>query len=119
MSLNPEILELIHADIDGVATASEQVRLRDIISRNSEAREEYRRLRETAPVHWNPERPPGRGFWVLTRYDDIVSVSNRPDLYCNGQGYKSVDDTYLRISDHAGAAMRRILPAIDPPEHTA
>lgn len=45
MSLTPEILELIHAEIDGVATTAEQVRLRDLISRNSEVREEYRRLR--------------------------------------------------------------------------
>ena len=31
-------------------------------------------LRREAPLHWQPERD-GRGFWVLTRYDDIVHVS--------------------------------------------
>ena len=81
--------------------------------------EEFRRLRESAPVFWNPEPAPGKGFWGLTRYDDVLHVSNHPDLFCNRYGYKSVDDTFFRISDHIGAAMSRILPAIDPPEHTA
>jgi cytochrome P450 len=80
---------------------------------------EYERLRRQAPIFWNPEPAPAAGFWVLTRYEDIVFVSNNPELFCNGYGYKSVDDTYGRISSHVGAAMSRILPAIDPPEHTA
>jgi len=79
---------------------------------------EYRRHRETSPIFWNPEIVPARGFWGLTRYEDILSVANNPVRFCNGKGYKSVDDTYMRISDHVGAAMSRILPAIDPPEHT-
>ena len=60
MSLQPEILELIHAEIDGVATAAEQVRLRDLISRNSEVREEYRRLRGLFDVlgQVEPAAPP-------------------------------------------------------------
>jgi len=80
--------------------------------------DEYRRLREQAPVFWNPEKVPLKGFWGLTRYADILHVANHPELFCNGFGYKSVDDTYGRIGDHVGKAMSRILPAIDPPEHT-
>jgi len=79
---------------------------------------EYRQHRETSPIFWNPEVLPAKGFWGLTRYEDILNVANNPTLFCNGKGYKSVDNTYLRISDHVGAAMSRILPAIDPPEHT-
>ena len=60
MSLQPEILELIHAEIDGVATTADQVRLRDLISRNSEVREEYRRLRGLFDVlgQVEPSAPP-------------------------------------------------------------
>lgn len=60
MSLQPEVLELIHAEIDGVATAAEQVRLRDLIARNSEVREEYRRLRGLLDVlgQVEPAAPP-------------------------------------------------------------
>src|SRR5262245_56781172 len=60
MSIKPEILELIHADIDGVATAPDQERLRDLVSRNSEVREEYRRLRGLFDVlgQVEPTAPP-------------------------------------------------------------
>src|ERR1700739_4057648 len=34
-------------------------------------------LREQAPVHWQ-ERVPGRGFWSITRYDDVQSIYRDP-----------------------------------------
>ncbi|MGW3264198.1 cytochrome P450 [Streptomyces sp. NPDC001056] len=39
----------------------------------------WRTLRDTAPVHWNPPVDGRRGFWVLSRYDDIVAAY-RDDL---------------------------------------
>ncbi|MDF3144311.1 MULTISPECIES: cytochrome P450 [unclassified Streptomyces] len=36
--------------------------------------EYWRTLRDTAPVHWNPPVDGRRGFWVLTRYDDILAA---------------------------------------------
>ena len=37
-----------------------------------------RQLRREDPVHWNPE-PDGRGFWAVTRYEDIRAVHRNPD----------------------------------------
>jgi len=34
----------------------------------------WRTLRDTAPVHWNPPADARRGFWVLSRYDDIMAT---------------------------------------------
>ena len=39
----------------------------------------FRVLREEAPVHWQPECklpgiPKGKGYWALTRYEDIAFV---------------------------------------------
>jgi cytochrome P450 len=34
----------------------------------------WRALRDTAPVHWNPPVAGRRGFWALSRYDDIMAV---------------------------------------------
>ncbi|RSS59630.1 cytochrome P450 [Streptomyces sp. WAC01280] len=34
----------------------------------------WRTLRDTAPVHWNPPADGRKGFWVLSRYDDIMAV---------------------------------------------
>lgn len=45
MTVDPDILDLIHADIDGVATEHDRVRLREALARDPEVRDEYRRLR--------------------------------------------------------------------------
>lgn len=52
--------------------------------------------RNTDPVHWNPPAPgyrspmPGasmtRGFWVLTRYQDVVDVSRNQDMFSSHEG---------------------------------
>ncbi|GAB1338582.1 cytochrome P450 [Streptomyces sp. E-15] len=34
----------------------------------------WRTLRDTAPVHWNPPADGRRGFWVLSRHDDILTA---------------------------------------------
>src|SRR6202012_2375650 len=34
----------------------------------------YRKLRDSDPVHFNAEPEGGRGFWALTRYDDVYAV---------------------------------------------
>ncbi|CAM5565945.1 cytochrome P450 [Kitasatospora aureofaciens] len=34
----------------------------------------WRTLRDTAPVHWNPPVDGRRGFWVLSRHDDILTT---------------------------------------------
>jgi hypothetical protein len=62
MSINPEILDLIQAELDGVATDSERIRLRDAITDNAEVRDEYRRLRGLCDVlaQVQPEAPPAR-----------------------------------------------------------
>ncbi len=62
MSIHPEILELIHAAIDGVATEAEQIRLRDAIARDASVRDEYRRLQGLSDLLARVEReePPAR-----------------------------------------------------------
>ncbi|MDT0454999.1 cytochrome P450 [Streptomyces sp. DSM 41527] len=34
----------------------------------------WRTLRDTAPVYWNPPVGGRRGFWVVSRYDDIMAT---------------------------------------------
>lgn len=52
--------------------------------------------RATDPVHWNPSNPaysggmPGaagvRGFWVLTRYKDVLDVSMDQEMFSSHEG---------------------------------
>lgn len=60
MSIHPEILDLIHAEIDGVATEAELIRLRDAINGDVAVRDEYRRLRGLCDIlsRVEPAAPP-------------------------------------------------------------
>lgn len=49
----------------------------------------YRRLREHDPLHWNPEPDGGRGFWSVTRYDDVRTAA------LDHQRLSSADGTQL------------------------
>lgn len=44
---------------------------------------EWDLLRNEAPVFWY-EREDVEPFWAVTRYDDVLTVSNRADIFING-----------------------------------
>jgi len=43
-------------------------------------REYFRWLRDNEPVAWHDE-PDGPGYWVLTRFDDVVAANRDWELY--------------------------------------
>jgi len=74
----------------------------------------YRELRETSPVHRNPE-PRGPGFWALTRYDDVYAVDH------DFQNFSS--SPTIMIPDPAGEGEgmlgeAKMMLMMDPPQHT-
>ncbi len=77
-------------------------------------REEFARLRREAPVAWNERVDGHKGFWAVSRYDDIVEVSRSTELYSSRNGVISLDDF-----DDAQNEARRTLLEMDPPQHTA
>ena len=57
--------------------------------------------REHDPVHWNPPNPdypppgyalPTRGFWVLTRYEDVANVSRNQRVFSSHPGGPTIWD---------------------------
>ncbi len=78
--------------------------------------EAFRRLRESAPVHWNPEAK-GPGYWAVTRYDDVARISKQPRVFSNSQGhYISYDSFGIQDRDTQDAFLHMLL-SMDPPEH--
>ena len=75
--------------------------------------EQYRWLRDNAPVYWHDE-PGGRGFWVVTRYDLVKEASVDHETYSNNFGMTLYD---VPLEDLP--SMRQMLVFMDPPEHTA
>ncbi len=73
-------------------------------------------LRRDAPVRYFKEAevegwPTGPGFWALTRYDDIVEASRRPDLLRSGAG-TNILDLPQEIAEFFGSMI-----SMDDPKH--
>ncbi len=70
----------------------------------------FARLRSEDPLHWT-DWDGGKGFWSVTRYQDILDLNGQPDLLSSAQGIRMEDQSeeeYLA---------RRTFQETDAPEH--
>jgi len=70
-------------------------------------------LRKEHPVTWHPEPPPNKGFWAVTRYDDLTAVHMDWKTYSSelaAVSLEELDDEQLEI--------RKSMLETDPPRHT-
>ncbi len=79
----------------------------------------FRWLREHDPVHWQAETgrsgsQKGRGYWAITRYEDVAYVSKNPQLFSSGVETCVMGDLPPRDL----ANMQQQLINMDPPVHT-
>jgi len=73
--------------------------------------EAFARLRREDPVHWNPESD-GRGFWAVTRYEDIRHVHRNVELFSSELGGTSLEDLEPQYVE-----ARKSMIDMDPPRH--
>jgi cytochrome P450 len=71
----------------------------------------FRYLRQNDPVHWNDETD-GRGFWAVTRYEDIRHVHRDVETYSSELGGTSLEDL-----DEEQIEARKSMLDMDPPRH--
>ncbi len=69
-------------------------------------------LRSEAPVFWQDERR-GRGFWSLTRYDDVLAASRDHETFSSALGGTSLMD----LTPEQVESRMSMLDS-DPPKHT-
>jgi cytochrome P450 len=69
-------------------------------------------LRREEPVFWQDERD-GRGFWSLTRYEDVVAATKDYETFSSARGGTSLMD----LTPEQVEARMSMLDA-DPPYHT-
>lgn len=74
--------------------------------------EVFDRLLHEAPVHFHPE-PGGRGFWVVTKYDDVLAVVRDTKTFSSEVGGAA---TIEDLPDDVLEARRNFLE-FDPPKH--
>jgi cytochrome P450 len=75
--------------------------------------EAFRLLREHDPVHWQPEPPPNRGFWAITKYHDVETVIDDPATFSSERGGVILEEM---APDELEA--RKSMMETDPPRHT-
>lgn len=69
-------------------------------------------LRANDPVHWHDE-PGGKGFWALTRYEDVRAVDR------DFTNFSSSPTIMITDGAAAGAGPYKMMLMMDPPDHTA
>ncbi|MER3452898.1 MAG: cytochrome P450 [Acidimicrobiia bacterium] len=84
----------------------------------------FRTLRRTDPRRWFAEPTsgilgPGRGYYALVRYDDVVEVSRHPERFCSSRGGTNIVDlpptfleffgSMINMDDPRHARLRRIV----------
>jgi cholest-4-en-3-one 26-monooxygenase len=72
----------------------------------------FTRLRKQAPVFWQDEAD-GPGFWNVTKYADLITVSRQPNLFSSWRGGTNVFE--LGQAELEGS--RLLMLNMDPPQH--
>jgi cytochrome P450 len=72
-------------------------------------------LRRNDPVHWHDE-PGGRGFWAVTRFEDVWSVDRDHQAY-SSEPTIMITDPAAEMGTSFGPYKMMLM--MDPPEHTA
>lgn len=75
--------------------------------------EYFKQLRDYDPVHWTEPGDGSRGYWSITRYDDVVAVSRDTATFSSERGGTTLED--IPEEDLQG---RRTMIDTDPPLHT-
>ncbi|MCA9851427.1 MAG: cytochrome P450 [Dehalococcoidia bacterium] len=90
---------------------------------HDEFHEAFRVLRREAPVHWNPGSARANGFWSMTKYEDILTISRHPEIFISSRGIAGSGE---REQDPEAAAAEAARPrgegtssiiTMDPPRH--
>src|SRR5258708_31495472 len=74
--------------------------------------EALRVLRREAPVHFH-EEPQGRGFWAVTKYDDVVAISKDPVRFSSNRGGTNIQD----YPPDDLSTIQLLMLNMNPPQH--
>ncbi len=102
----------------------------DTYTDQARVNELFTQLRHEDPVAWCPEEY-GKGYWAVTRYDDIHYVSKNPQLFSSDGAHGGVtledpQDVARRVRAERGEEPAtigelknsRAMITMDPPEHS-
>lgn len=73
----------------------------------------FQRLRTEAPLYWQAEKDGGRGFWCVTRYEDLMAVSKDPLTFSSAKGGTNI----FEVNEEDLSMLRLLMLNMDPPKH--
>src|SRR5882672_31236 len=69
-------------------------------------------LRREAPVYFHPE-PGGRGFWAVTKYDDVAAIGKDPQTFSSFRGGTNIQD----YPPDNMSTIQLLMLNMEPPQH--
>ncbi len=84
----------------------------DVYVKGGAPHADFRFLRAEAPVFFHKE-PGGKGFWALTKYDDLVTVSKDPGRFSSARGGTNIMD----YPPEDLSTIQMLMVNMDPPQH--
>ena len=94
------------------ALTLDQVDLENDVFAERVPHETFALLRREAPVHWYDWKG-GRGFWCVTKHEDVVAVSRDTKTFSSEIGGANLEDL-----DEDARVVRQSMLETDPPRHT-
>jgi len=81
--------------------------------------EYYKNLREKAPVAWTAMPRKARGFWSVTRYEDVKTVELNPQVFSSERGSinMALPPKHMRFPKKLMPAALNSLINLDAPKH--
>jgi cytochrome P450 len=74
----------------------------------------FARLRRERPIAWHQHPDSGKGFWSVTRYDDVAAVTRDWQTFSSAYGIQAMMDP----EDMERMTATRSMISTDPPRHT-
>ncbi|MCH9844192.1 MAG: cytochrome P450 [Alphaproteobacteria bacterium] len=71
----------------------------------------FKNLRDSDPCHWTDYQQ-GKGFWSITRHDDIMALNKLSHIFSSAQGIRMEDQSYEEY------LARRTFQETDAPDHS-
>ena len=80
--------------------------------KNGVPHDAMRLLRAEAPVYFHNE-PGGRGFWAITKYDDVAAIGKDPQTFSSFRGGTNIQD----YPPDNLSVIQLLMLNMDPPQH--
>ena len=89
----------------------------DTIFERGESHAAFKRLRREAPIHWNPGNEMVKGWWNVTKFEDVLDISRRTDVFSSEDGITAFAPVNAEDAAAAANGNGKMLITMDPPNH--